>query len=448
MHILHAALGALQVSAVVGVQVAFCQHLRQLRRVLALKHIAQHRRLAPFGQILAHRVDEKQTQRLDTAFEQRLFALKVVGNGGADDELLHLIGQHAIVSRLAQQHRKAVGKPQLLRRHRLHHMAAQVAQRRFLAQVVAFGQLHTGRFAIGPLVGQVRHAGAGRAAHPVQHQRMHGGLPGAHRVHRDALDQALAKRLHAVQRVHQVFVFLVLEGGTKPKGQQRIELGQILLGFFALRAVRLVNDEHRAQGGQPFHVAFGLAKKVGLYAPFVDDVLLLVERAKRCHQHADARIGRIHKPGHRAFGVVEHIDLLVVVLACKKRRRGLQTLERALANGVGGHQHDEFGQPVALVQPVHRFDERERLARACFHQHIQVQCGCCGVGHRHRARRHLVISTDAAQVGLDGVARARGHPGGVGVAGGGGHKGHVVKHPGNAVHRLGLVFEPGVLKLG
>ena len=372
----------------------------------------------------------------------------MVGNGGADDELLHLIGQHTVVSRLAQQHRKAVGKPQLLGRHRLHHMAAQIAQRRFLAQVVALGQLHTGRFAIGPLVGQVRHAGAGRAAHPVQHQRVHGRLPSAHGVHGNALDQALAKRLHAVQRVHQVFVFLVLEGGTKPNGQQRIELGQILLGFFALRAVRLVNDEHRAQRGQPFHVAFGLAKKVGLYAPFVDDVFLLVERAKRRHQHADAGIGRIHKPGHRAFGVVEHIDLLVVVLACKERCCGLQAFEGALANGVGGHQHNEFGQSVALVQPVHRFDERERLARACFHQHIQVQCGRCGVGRRHRPGRHLVASADAAQVGFDGVARACGHPGGVGMAGSGGHKGHVVKHPGNALHRLGLVFEPGVLKLG
>ena len=267
----------------------------------------------------------------------------MVGNGGADDELLHLIGQHTVVSRLAQQHRKAVGKPQLLGRHRLHHMAAQIAQRRFLAQVVALGQLHTGRFAIGPLVGQVRHAGAGRAAHPVQHQRVHGRLPSAHGVHGNALDQALAKRLHAVQRVHQVFVLLVLEGGTKPDGQQRIELGQILLRLFALRAVRLVNDEHRAQRGQPFHVAFGLAKKVGLYAPFVDDVFLLVERAKRRHQHADAGIGRIHKPGHRAFGVVEHIDLLVVVLACKERCCGLQAFEGALANGVGGHQHNEFG---------------------------------------------------------------------------------------------------------
>ena len=212
--------------------------------------------------------------------------------------------------------------------------------------------------------------------------------------------------------------------------------------------MRLVNDEHRAQRGQPFHVAFGLAKKVGLYAPFVDDVFLLVERAKRRHQHADAGIGRIHKPGYRTFGVVEHIDLLVVVLACKERCCGLQAFEGALANGVGGHQHNEFGQSVALVQPVHRFDERERLARARLHQHIQVQCGRCGVGRRHRPGRHLVASADAAQVGFDGVARACGHPGGVGVAGRGRHEGHVFKHPGNAVHRLGLVFEPGVLKLG
>ncbi len=127
-----------------------------------------------------------------------MFPLEVVGYCALDQQRLHLVGQHAKGRGLAQWQRKAVGEQQLLGGHVFHHMPVQVGKPRFLAQVVFGLQGDGGGLARRGLVVQVGRALPERAGHLGQQPRLPQIGGGAHRVHRNAFDQPLAKRLQAV----------------------------------------------------------------------------------------------------------------------------------------------------------------------------------------------------------------------------------------------------------
>ena len=455
VYLANLSLRALQIGAVAHVQPRLVQRQRQVVAVMALKRSPHHRLCRhfalgrpAFGQILAHRINKKQRQRLDAAPEQVFLPLKVVHHGPLNDQRLHLVGQHAVGRGLAQRQRKTIGEQHFFAGHCLHHMPTQKRQPRLQAQVVFGPQAHASRFACGGLVAHAGGALFGAARHLMQAQHLRGIVPSAHGVHRDALDQPLAKRLQAVQRVNQVAVLIFFERGPKPNGQQRIELGQVLLHHFALKAVWLVNDQHGPNVGQCLHVAFGTAKQVGLHAALVDELAVPGKRLVGGHHHRQPQVGRMNETLHRFVGVIDDVDFLVVVLAGKKRRRGLQAFERALADGVAGHQHNELGQPVLLVQLVDGFNEGEGFARAGFHQHIHIQCRGEAGGHLHRPRGHAIGRTHPCNVGLERGMRLGLRKSGVGLHIGGRRKPHIGQHIGNGAHRLRLVFQAGVLELG
>ncbi len=150
---------------------------------------------------------------------------------------------------------------------------------------------------------------------------------------------------------------------------------------------------------------------------------------------------------HRAGGIVEDVDLLPVLLA-EEGRRGLQAFQRALPDGVRGHQHNELGQFFVLVQPVNRLDKGEGLAGASLHQHIQRQRGRGRDRHLHLARVDVVARPNRGEVGAQGGRGLGRHQGRVAVHVDGCHKTHVVEHLRKGLHRRGLVGERGVLKLG
>ena len=334
-------------------------------------------------------------------------------------------------------------------------MPIQKAQPGFVAQVVFGAQLYRGAAASGLGVLHQRAALFGRAVVRQVAQALR-RISAAHRVHHNALDQPLAKGVQAIERIDQVFVFLVvvlaLEGGAETDGQQRIELGQVLLRLCALKTVRLINDEHGSDGRQRLHKALGLAKhiKIGLHPAFVDELAVARKRLVGGHHHGNAgcaRRSRVDKAPHGFGGVVEDVDVLLVLLG-KKRRRGLQAFERALPNRVRRHQHNEFAQLVLAVQAVDGLDESEGFARASFHQHVQVQSGRGGVGHIHRAGAHAVALAHRCQIGLERGRRFAWHIAGVGVDVGWRHKAHIGQHIGNGLYRRRLVGQGGVLELG
>ena len=211
--------------------------------------------------------------------------------------------------------------------------------------------------------------------------------------------------------------------------------------------MRLVNDEHRANHRQRFHETLGMAKQVGFHPALVDHLAVAGKRLVGGHQHRNPGIGRVNEALHRARRVVVHADFLAVVLLAKKLRRRLQAFERALPDRVRRHQHDELGQLFVLVQLMNRFDEGKRLARAGFHQHIQAQRGRGRAGDLHIASVDVVALPNGGNVAAQGRFRFGGHHDRVALRIGGRYKAHIVEHVGNALHRLGLVGEGGVLKL-
>ena len=308
-------------------------------------------------------------------------------------------------------------------------------------------QRGAGGLAVGGRIGQACAALFGRAGHLQQRQRLRHVGPRAHGIHRDALDQALAKRLQAVQRVDQIRECIALEGGTKAQRQDGVEARQELLHHLALEAMRFVDDEHWPNLCQRLHVAARLTEQIGLHAALVDQLAVAGKRLIGGHHHADARICRVDEAAHRLLGIVEDVDVLVAVLARKKTGRGLQAAQRALADRVAGHQHDEFRQLETLMQPVDGLDKSKGLARAGFHQHVQRQRGRGRAGHRHAARRDAIVCAHVLDIGADlRVSLLRGK-GGVGLCAGGLDKTHVVQRLRHALHRLRLVSQAGVLKL-
>ena len=126
VHRAHVLRRALQIRAVARIQTGPRQHLRQLGAVMLLEQIAQQRRALAVGQVLVHRVDEKQADGLDAAHKQLLFALEMVGNRAPHQQRLHLVGQHAAARGLAQRQRQVVGENQFALGDFLHYVAVQV----------------------------------------------------------------------------------------------------------------------------------------------------------------------------------------------------------------------------------------------------------------------------------------------------------------------------------
>ena len=122
MHPRHIVRRALQIGAVAAIQIRAGQHLGQFSAVMLLKQRAQHGGALPVGQVFMHRINKKQADSLNAAQKKLLLALKMVGNGAAHQERLHLLGQHAAAGGLAQRQAKAVGKNQLAFRDFLDHM--------------------------------------------------------------------------------------------------------------------------------------------------------------------------------------------------------------------------------------------------------------------------------------------------------------------------------------
>ncbi len=212
--------------------------------------------------------------------------------------------------------------------------------------------------------------------------------------------------------------------------------------------MRLVDDEHRTDGGQRLHIALGVAEQVGFHPALVDELAVARERLVGRHHHRQPHVGRVDEALDRLVGVVDDVDLLVVVFPRKKSRCGLQAFECALANGVARHQHDELRQLVLLVQPVDGFDESERLAGAGLHQHVERQgWGECG-SHLQRTGANLIALPDAFDVGMQDFLRLVRHIGRVGVYIGWRNETHIGEHIGNAVHGLRLVGQAAVLELG
>ena len=197
--------------------------------------------------------------------------------------------------------------------------------------------------------------------------------------------------------------------------------------LLALKAVRLVNDENRANDGQRFHETLGVAKQIGFHPALVNHLAVTGKRLVGSHHHRNARVGRMNKPLHRAGRVIKDVDFLTVLLA-KKLGRGLQAAQSALANGVGGHQHNELGQFFVFVQAVNGLDEGECFARAGFHQHVQAQGGRGCHGHLHITCANTVAAPNLGEVGAQGRRGFMRHQGGVAVRVNGWHKPHIVEH--------------------
>lgn len=247
----------------------------------------------------------------------------MVGHAALDDDGLQLVRQNTVAAGFAQRQGKAVGEHQFFGADGFHHVAVQKVQPGFLAKVVFFVQCNGPGFARGVLQRHVGGAVGGGAADAGQAQGLHAAGVCAHGIDRDAFDQPLPERGKTVQRVQQVAIAVVFEGGPEADGQQRVEAGEVFLGLLALEAVWLVDDKHGPDGGQCLHVAFGVAKQVGFYAALVDGVLVAVERLERGHQHRNAPVGRVDEARHGFVGIVDDVDVLVVVFLGKKRGGGL-----------------------------------------------------------------------------------------------------------------------------